>query len=1259
MVVAEIPLWVVHSSSTPETNPVSRLSQNTTDAAAQEALESYYLSSSTTVKQKSTKKTAIYSIDSYQDLFVTGGGDGTIRIWNMNALFVLNGNNHHPKEGDSNKKAPSAHYDAITGAYVSSESSQYDENSHESGNSSSNHESEMGHQPTLEEKVVMAQSTTEIHDLNAHVRSKKSMGTIGTTGSGTTGSSNNNIPSSPQKTTTTPIATPSHRPVSVTSSSSPRLLGTVAAHSGSSVLCVRFSHSGQSIASAGDDGCVCIYQQQQQVTPLRLDDPPGTTAATTWVRIRLCRGHDLDVVDLAWSPDDYYLVSCSLDSNTPIIVWKMNDLQQSVSSSRSGNSMICHPYKILGKNIHTSTVKGIAFDPAGSYLASSGDDPAICIWRTHDDWGLITRIDHQSGIFRTWKQQNDGGDNHARNNNNDDDIQALSSQSLFRRISWSTDGAFLCSTNSVVKNKHVASTISREKWQVSGGGSGHNTSTTGTAANLVGHKQPIVVSRHASHLLHVKKKKPAGENDDENDDDGSVPEYATLLALGDRRGFVTVWSTRKSRPLFKIQCSESHCTVTDLAWGRQSSKGDMILLVTLLEGLVVAFKFAIPDELGYVLSSKEQARVFQVRYGIDIDEDMNDESFIGGRRRQILETSGPNLIENALQMSLEENMKKSVDDDNDDIVMNDDNDDDDIIVPPSTHQHETRTISGKKRIRPVLVQMSTGSGHSTAKQKKTSSSQAPPKASLNSSTPATSNVDPLQSVMAAAERVSAAAERSNSSSTGRSHTNNAATNTAASTNGSMLQQERERSATMMKSNHLRSTPIPQPSAALSYSTSRSHSIDLPVLVARDPFFPESTSATVTVECVNVTKVPLGSKGGAIPCIDITIASKGAVMWKDQIVGTFCSAVSASSKIFVIGTTDGTIQMYSTSPSIGWTCGNAFRSHPALIIGTSIVSVQLLDSSEQLCESRTTTAEIVTMLVVSADGGFGVWTVIPTLQIQYKGTVLPILTHMSCATDNRLFPRLARMNITDTGRLVAILSLDLSDVENQDTSVDYLRSSHPQNIAGSGGSLQAFVYDTKSELWIRIADSRFVLSDFYTALPSSKLTNMQGVLSKIDDAVRLGSFQSSLKAGQRSRIIDRYVNGIYEQAEDDTCNFIASRSHCEDRLACALAMNSQSEFKHWLKNYVRILVIKGQSSPLRIFIDMLLQQKEGRCETDSNLHRACWWLSGGTKLFNEDRFLLVKNLVIPEMSKSRTLQRLTNEVSLEVDTIEKAVTEQVN
>ena len=41
---------------------------------------------------------------------------------------------------------------------------------------------------------------------------------------------------------------------------------------------------------------------------------------------------------------------------------------------------------------HTSLVKGVAWDPIGSFMASQSDDKSVIIWRT-GDWSLAHRTD--------------------------------------------------------------------------------------------------------------------------------------------------------------------------------------------------------------------------------------------------------------------------------------------------------------------------------------------------------------------------------------------------------------------------------------------------------------------------------------------------------------------------------------------------------------------------------------------------------------------------------------------------------------------------------------------------------------------------------------------------------------------------------------------------------------------------------------------------------------------------------------------------
>lgn len=145
-----------------------------------------------------------------------------------------------------------------------------------------------------------------------------------------------------------------------------RLLATLGAHEGS-VLALRFSHDGKFLASAGDDTQVCIYTKMMTnggEHKFNLVDDSGS-----WMRTKLCKGHNLDVVGVDFSCDDRILCSCSLDKESPLILWDLH----------SSNGMILSPLKVLHGG-HTSLVKGVAFDPLNTYLATAGDDCKICIW---------------------------------------------------------------------------------------------------------------------------------------------------------------------------------------------------------------------------------------------------------------------------------------------------------------------------------------------------------------------------------------------------------------------------------------------------------------------------------------------------------------------------------------------------------------------------------------------------------------------------------------------------------------------------------------------------------------------------------------------------------------------------------------------------------------------------------------------------------------------------------------------------------------
>jgi len=1091
-----------------------------------------------------------------------------------------------------------------------------------------------------------------------------------------------------------------------------RILCTLSSHSGS-VLALRFSTNGKYLASAGDDSLVLLYTQKSSSSsgynnPKSIlthgnlvssstssSSPNGTTAESVenWERIHVLRGHNLDVVGLSWAPDDSHLVSCSLDSASPICVWKLHDYLNKEEEEEDGNntyeygnhpssqyhrprshhgvsnSVILHPYKVLGKDAHTSTVKGVSFDPAGKYFASSGDDPAICIWRAFDDWGLESRIDSDSGIFRratskkkstttaTGNEKDQANAADTANNNTEEemeDIQALASLSLFRRISFAPDGSHICGTNATLRGKNIAAMISREGWGVDATATTNTSSATNSgtksksppkkgrpstttkgsttaagAANLVGHKQPVVSSRHCPYLFRVPKTSGKGsakedesgddDDDDDDDDENTEPNYSTLIALGDKKGFVSVWSTRKSRPIFKLQCIESKCTVTDMCWGLMppssnngSSSSSLYMVISLLDGYVVALRFNVPGELGSILSEEKRQRFFRMRYGIDVSCSNDD----GGRRRRLVDDkSGPKLIENVLQYTME--------DDSDDpsgnqsIAGDNDKPQSDKVASKANNQLSVSTPSlpGKVNI------LSANSVRNTKSTKKGNGPKKadPASAAKKKSTPM-SNVSRRESTNVVNE------ERRHSMPV---RTQRVEVVTTGDTN----------LMTLIPPN-LNQTIYTVELVTLSEELSSLEHLDN-----------QNSVRKVMASCKNSLQKFSGSaRSESTYCCTLSISCEGKVSWRDQVVGSRCTALAASSSCLIIGTFDGTIYIYGTSPSSGWSSQTAFRSHPPVVVNHSVVRLSIKKTGNDSEE----------MLVVTADGMFGVYSLMPCPKLQYKGHLTAPMNQMRLSTidasryngivNNIPMPKLAKVWITESGYLLLILSQAV-----EDKCVD-------------GGKLQAFLYSQDMESWMRVSDDRFSFSNFYSAVPRSKLS--RGLLSRLDQTV--GESNNGTKLSRSGVATNRNASSIYRTNEENETNLSSeiTRSHCEDRLACAMALKSKEDVRHWASLYARLLASEGDVNQIRLFVDTLVRNDTETLngtmnghgnkdyeantslpqamEANSERNSSIWWLSSMTSTLGLSGKEIVRTIMMKEMSKNRSLQRLTNEIAMELD-----------
>ncbi|EFJ23133.1 hypothetical protein SELMODRAFT_267866 [Selaginella moellendorffii] len=332
-----------------------------------------------------------------------------------------------------------------------------------------------------------------------------------------------------------------------------KLLATLCDHFGS-VNCVRWSKSGLYVASGSDGSLVLIHEKRHGTGTVEFGSGEPANVEN-WKVCASLRGHTADVVDLAWSPDDSMLATCSLDNT--VRIWKM-----------PGGSSVA---VLTG---HSSLVKGVAWDPIGSFLASQSDDKTVMIWQT-SDWAAVHRAEGP------WRKS--------------------VGSTFFRRLSWSPCGHFIITTHGYENPSHTAQVLERGDW-------------SGTF-NFVGHNAPVVAVRF-NHSMFRKQPLPPPENNGEEEllqmDPKKVPKEMVpynVVAMGSQDRNITVWTTANPRPVFvgKHFFTQS---VVDLSW----SPDGYSLFCCSLDGTVASFHFE-AKELGHIVSEKEMEEFRRNRYG--------------------------------------------------------------------------------------------------------------------------------------------------------------------------------------------------------------------------------------------------------------------------------------------------------------------------------------------------------------------------------------------------------------------------------------------------------------------------------------------------------------------------------------------------------------------------------------------------------------------------------------------------------------------
>ncbi|XP_075424653.1 protein HIRA isoform X2 [Ascaphus truei] len=214
------------------------------------------------------------------------------------------------------------------------------------------------------------------------------------------------------------------------------------------VNCVRWSNNGVYLASGGDDKLIMVWKRSGYIGPSTVFGSSSKLAnVEQWRCVSILRSHTGDVMDVAWSPHDAWLASCSVDNT--VVIWNVLKFPEIIATLRG----------------HSGLVKGLTWDPVGKYIASQADDRSLKVWRTLD-WQQETSI--------TKPFNECGGTTHVL------------------RLSWSPDGHYLVSAHAMNNSGPTAQIIERDGWK--------------TNMDFVGHRKAVTVVKFNPKIFKKKQK---------------------------------------------------------------------------------------------------------------------------------------------------------------------------------------------------------------------------------------------------------------------------------------------------------------------------------------------------------------------------------------------------------------------------------------------------------------------------------------------------------------------------------------------------------------------------------------------------------------------------------------------------------------------------------------------------------------------------------------------------------------------------------